>query len=119
MMESPLFTNVAFHPRPDTPGSSQLKGVIEVVDGTYAGCDAGVKIAYRFYPLEGRDEETPVLITFHGNAELCSDADYTVREWQSLRVSVLAVDFRGYAWSTGRPSLLKLTGKCAGSCGTP
>lgn len=105
-----MFTNVAFHPRPDTPGSSRLKDVLEVHDGTYAGCDAGVKVGYRLYPLAGRSRTTPLLITFHGNAELCSDADYTVQEWQKLGVSVLSVDFRGYGWGTGKASLLKLTG---------
>lgn len=55
----------------------------------------------------------PVIVHFHGNAETVADMDGLVALYRGAGCSVLAVDFRGYGWSTGTPSLVTLTSDAA------
>ena len=104
LLDSPMFSQIAFHPRPAQKGSSVHAGAI---DGEYAGA-GGVQIGYRLYPLAGCKT---LIVHFHGNAELAAEMDHGVglyRESESGGCAVLAVDFRGYGWSTGQPRLTTL-----------
>ena len=55
----------------------------------------------------------PVIVHFHGNAETAADMDGLVALYRGAGCSILAVDFRGYGWSTGTPSLVTLTSDAA------
>ena len=104
LLDSPMFSQIAFHPRPAQKGSSVHAGAI---DGEYAGA-GGVQIGYRLYPQAGCKT---LIVHFHGNAELAAEMDHGVglyRESESGGCAVLAVDFRGYGWSTGQPRLTTL-----------
>ena len=56
---------------------------------------------------EGASAENPapVVIYFHGNAELIDDQRQTVETWHQLGVSVLVCEHVGYGRSDGRPAL--------------
>merc|ERR1719428_1197232 len=78
-----------------------------VRDGTFTVGD-GQKVCYRFFlPPQGEPLHA-VIYHFHGNAELCTDVGYKAGFFQQHSAAVLSIDYRGYGWSTGTPSLTKL-----------
>ena len=68
-----------------------------------------VSIGYRFFPHPGSVASNPVVVMFHGNAEIAADYDHAYSQFHSIGASLLVFDFRGYGWGTGRPLLTKLT----------
>jgi len=104
--ENPMVTNIAFHPASAEPkymdaASGPIRdGVFDVADGQ--------KVAYRFYkPPAGADIKT-VVYFFHGNAEVCTAQDDFAEMFHCHGAALLSIDYRGYAWGTGQPSLTKL-----------
>jgi hypothetical protein len=93
-LDNPLFLSVAFHPRQADRGSSSVKGA---VDGTVRTAD-GVDIGYRFFPLAEPRSDAPLLLYFHGNAE------------------VWCVELCLYA---GKHTRAKYTASLSGSCHAP
>jgi uncharacterized protein len=77
------------------------------VDGVYATRD-GAAVAYRCYPHPEQAATAPVLLYWHGNAGTITDHDSDVELWRRLGVSLLALDFRGYAWGNGTTELSKV-----------
>jgi pimeloyl-ACP methyl ester carboxylesterase len=51
------------------------------------------------------EKPAPVVIYFHGNAELIDDQRQTVEMWRRLGASVLVCEHVGYGRSDGRPAL--------------
>ena len=87
---------------PDLPGR-ELTGTphdigMEYRDVTLHTSD-DVKIHGWFIPGAG----TKVLLFFHGNAGNISHRLYSIRQFHSLGLSVLIIDYRGYGQSGGRP----------------
>ncbi|CAJ1416837.1 unnamed protein product [Effrenium voratum] len=83
------------------PGIRQIDARIPVAD---------VELGVRLFLLEQNGEarsDRPLLIYFHGNAETVDTyKDQEIfRPLRAADVSVLVVDFRGYGYSTGSPSL--------------
>eukprot|EP00939_MAST-03C_sp_MAST-3C-sp1_P004467 g4467.t1 len=110
LLGSPLFTRVAFHPRRSKKGGSDFRGAI---DDTYVVRDAEkkIEIGYRLYPHpKNVGKSVPILVHFHGNAELVSESDHWAPHIVDIGFSVLSVDFRGYGWGSDRssPSLLTM-----------
>ena len=111
LFDSPMFTQLALHPRPATAGSSSVAGA---VDGTVAVGDGGVRLGYRLYvPPSPIAVDAIVILKFHGNAELAADYDHGMGAMRSalgddLCVALLVVDYRAFGWSTGALSLTKL-----------
>ena len=88
--DSPLVSSVAFHRR-----AAQLvhAGSGPVRDGVFAMSD-GAKVCYRLrLPTQGACEM--VVYHFHGNAELCTDADSVSPLFTSSKAALLSIDFRG------------------------
>ena len=109
---------VAFHPSLAEKGSSRFRRSMSVIDAEYPvpvedGSEELVHIGYRLYPFRRRGAPRPVVVHFHGNAETVADMDLLVALFRASGCSVLAVDFRGYGWSTGTPSLCTLTSDAA------
>lgn len=105
-LDNPLFLSVAFHPRSAVQGSS---AVSEAVDGVVPIKNTQLVMGYRFYRLCPPSANAPVFVYFHGNAEIAADSDYIAGSLKEINVNWLAVDFRGYGWSTGNPLLSTLT----------
>ena len=67
-----------------------------------------VVVGYRAYVAdEGSDK---CAVHFHGNAEVCGDADDAARVFHAAGFNLVSVDYRGYGWSTGSAGVTLLTG---------
>ena len=98
IVDNPLIAQFLFHPRPARPGSSRLPNAI---DGTIPVVDDAV-LGYRLY---AHKPASPVIVYFHGNGEVAADHDDIAPLYHGVGASLLIVDYRGYGWSTGTPSL--------------
>jgi pimeloyl-ACP methyl ester carboxylesterase len=67
----------------------------------------GGRVEAWWRPAEGASAEkpAPVVMYFHGNAELIDDQRQTVEMWRQLGVSVLVCEHVGYGRSDGTPAL--------------
>ncbi|RHZ20533.1 hypothetical protein DYB26_003293, partial [Aphanomyces astaci] len=103
LWDLPLVTSVAFHPRPHAKGAFLPSNA---TDGTFVS--PTVSLGYRFY----RPSPTykAVVLLFHGNAEIAPDYASASSALASLTIptALLVVDYRGYGWSSGEPSLSNL-----------
>jgi len=102
-LDHPLVLSTLFYPRPDRPGLSEVPGAR---DGAIPAGD-DVVLGYRFYP---HASDAPVILYFHGNGEIASGYDFVARLYHRIGVSLLVVDYRGYGWSTGQPTVTALLG---------
>lgn len=101
-----MVSGIAFHPREAIPTHLEAQNG-PIRDGTFevAGDDI---VSYRFYGPPQDVEVRAVLYYFHGNAEVCTVIDDVAEVFHRSGAAVLSIDYRGYAWGTGRPSLTKL-----------
>ncbi|CAJ1461126.1 unnamed protein product [Effrenium voratum] len=102
--ENPMVANIAFHPSKIEPSYLDSTGPIR--DGTFDTSD-GNKISYRFYVPSSMKPKI-VVYFFHGNAEVCTAMDDIAEMLHAHGAALLSIDYRGYAWGTGQPSLKKL-----------
>jgi alpha-beta hydrolase superfamily lysophospholipase len=66
----------------------------------------GVTVAARFHmPAE---KDGPNIIFFHGNGELVSDYDDVGPLYAEQGLGFIVVDYRGYGWSGGEPSVTSM-----------
>ncbi len=110
-IDNPLILSILFHPRPARPGGSPRAGII---DGTIPVARE-VELGYRLYV---HAPDAPLIVYFHGNAEVASDYDDLAPYYGRAGASLLVIDYRGYGWSTGRPlvsTLLPDAGAVAGA----
>lgn len=111
--DSPTVAQIAFHPR-SVPAEHLGATSGPIRDGSFDAPD-GTHIAYRLYVPPASVHVNAVVYYFHGNAEVCTDAAPSAPLFHRLGAALLSVDYRGYAWSTGTPSLTKLC-KDADAC---
>merc|ERR1711865_56356 len=102
LFDSPMVSQVAFHPTTFPEGTgigpNQTDGKIDIADG--------ISLAYRLY--HGAPETKYVVLYFHANAETCTDIGGRSSKFYDMGCAVMSCSFRGFAWSTGQPSLTKL-----------
>jgi len=98
LLDNPLINATLFYPRRAEPGSNQRPGVS---DGAISVSD-DVELGYRLFAAE---PALPVVLLFHGNGEIAPDYDDIAPLYHRAGASPLVVDFRGYGWSTGQPSV--------------
>jgi alpha-beta hydrolase superfamily lysophospholipase len=101
LSDNPLIDSALFYPREARPGSSRLTGV---TDGTIP-VGEGIVVGYRLY---AHRPGQPVIVYFHGNAEVAADYDDVASLYHVAGASLMVVDYRGYGWSTGRPAVASL-----------
>ncbi|WP_437955441.1 alpha/beta hydrolase [Sorangium sp. So ce119] len=65
----------------------------------------GVTLGARWHLADPR---SPTVLAFHGNGETVPDYDDIAGAWQQLGLNFFIVDYRGYGWSGGRPTLRSL-----------
>lgn len=96
-----------FHPRTEER-LSEPREVVEgmlATDGTYVAA-SGIRIGYVLLKNQ-KDENAPFIIHFHGTSETAADyrGEKLAQKYRGLNVNLLVVDYRGYGWSGGEPSL--------------
>mmetsp|Transcript_71153 Transcript_71153/g.201640 ORF Transcript_71153/g.201640 Transcript_71153/m.201640 type:complete len:330 (-) Transcript_71153:229-1218(-) len=110
LWDSDLIVGVAFKPRKCQPNSKKDSDGGGWHDGEFAAAD-GTKIAYRLYtaPNSQTAAKPVVLVYFHANAELCTDLEGEVGAFYRCGFqAVFCPEFRGFAWSGGKPRLSAL-----------
>lgn len=106
LWDMPMIASIAFHPRPEVATqmgatSGPLRqGVFDVAGGD--------KVSYSLYLPEKVEDVKVVVFNFHGNAEVCTDIGMEAGLFHRVGAALLSIDYRGYAWGTGQPSLTKL-----------
>ncbi len=68
-----------------------------------------VKIGARFHMVE---KSGPNILFFHGNGEIVADYDDLSIMYNKIGINFLAVDYRGYGRSTGRPTVFAMMQDC-------
>lgn len=96
IFNNPIINQMIFYPRQAPKGVGLLDGA---VDGVIAV--DGAELGYRFYP----SGQPAVLLYFHGNGEIVHDHDMSAHSYRQAGASLLVVDYRGYGWSTGKPTV--------------
>ncbi len=96
ILNQPEILQVLFYPRTTLPtplpaGARDMD--IEITPDVTIGCR-----------LFTADKSAPLILFFHGNGEIVSDYDAIGPEYQRLNLNFLVTDFRGYGWSTGKPT---------------
>lgn len=87
-----------FHPRHQEPMNNGIKRLfIEVCEG--------VKIGASFFEAE---KNAPFILYFHGNGEIVPDYDDLGIIFIENNINFMPVDYRGYGFSNGNPSLSNL-----------
>lgn len=83
-----------FHPRASArpPGPNDI--LIPVADDVTIGA---------CFHVAG--SEAPTILFFHGNGEIVSDYDDLGPLYTRLGINFFVVDYRGYGWSTGSPTV--------------
>jgi pimeloyl-ACP methyl ester carboxylesterase len=66
----------------------------------------GKKIETWYFKGAGRSAQSPgpLLVCFHGNADLIENESWSAEQWQARGFSVLLPEYRGYGRSEGDPS---------------
>lgn len=107
ILDQPLFVEAAFHPRKCEKGTSSFEGA---VDGSFA-LQNNHSVGFRLFPHPRcTQEKLPLFVLWHGNAELAAEYDSLAPFWCSVAsgASLMVLDFPGYGWATGSPSLSQL-----------
>jgi len=108
LLDNPLLLSVAFYPRPAEIGDGlepSLRQSGKIIDGVIP-VEGDIVLGYRLFVHE---PGAPVILFHHGNGEIAPDYTYFAPEYHDLvGASLLVVDFRGYGWSTGRPTFRAL-----------
>ena len=97
-IDDPAILSNMFFPRRAFQGRNLPPNAI---DGSIK-VDTDVSLGYRLYI---RRPDSPVVLFFHGNGEVVPDYDFGARLFGTVGLSLLVVDYRGYGWSTGTPSI--------------
>lgn len=99
ILNNPIINQTVFYPRQAPRGVGLIDGAL---DGTISV--AGAELGYRLHP----SDEAAVVLYFHGNGEIVHDYDMAAPSFQQAGASLFVVDYRGYGWSTGKPTVKTL-----------
>ncbi len=100
-LDHPEVLKVLYYPRQEPAGDTPPNCIDHNIP-----VEQGVTIGARFHLTEQKD--SPNILFFHGNGEVVSDYDDIGPSFVEQGMSFLAVDYRGYGWSTGEPSASKM-----------
>jgi pimeloyl-ACP methyl ester carboxylesterase len=100
-LDVPQVLSVLFHPRADYGAGPAPEGAVNIS----IPVGEQVKIGARFH-LAG--PEYPNILFFHGNGEIVSDYDDLGPLYRRMEINFLAVDYRGYGRSGGRPTITNM-----------
>jgi len=106
MLDNPMFVQTLYHPtKVPIKYTGDKAGEDGLHDGHLPTPDPAIQLGYR---LMVDKPGNPLLLHFHGNAEVASDVIHRKSLASACGVNILAVDYRGYGWSTGSPQISSL-----------
>ncbi len=102
-LDRPEILNLLFHPRADAfnGGSKGAGGPGSATDHLIPVAE-NVEIGARFHMTS---RTGPSILFFHGNGEIISDYDELGPFYNQMGINFLPVDYRGYGFSTGMPTV--------------
>lgn len=106
--DMPMVRQIIFHVQKSKPQYMDASSG-DTRDGTFT-VEGNSKVAYRLFLPSGKARA--VVFFFHGNAEVCTDIGSLKDTFTSNGTALLSIDYRGYAWGSGEPSISKI---CADS----
>ena len=95
-LDNPDITALLFHPQPDS-GQPCPESATDLLIDT----DDGACLHLRCHPV---DNAQKAILFFHGNGEVVSDYDEIAQSFNTLNVTFLVSEYRGYGLSTGEIS---------------
>jgi hypothetical protein len=104
-LDQPAISNVLFHPRPEFGQSESATDESHIM----IPVEADIHIGARFHRIERSGVN---VLFFHGNGEIVADYDDFGPIVNQLGLNFLAVDYRGYGRSTGRPTVTAMMRDC-------
>ena len=113
VLDRPEVLLFLFHPRTEPPGSAvQATGserLIAVEKDILIPVEEDVVIGARFHMAKRSGAN---ILFFHGNGEIVADYDELGPVYNQLGINLLAVDYRGYGRSTGKPTVTAMMRDC-------
>jgi len=113
VLDRPEVLHLLFHPRPEPPPSpfqaADSAGLIPREKDILIPVEEEVVIGARFHMAENSGAN---LLFFHGNGEIVADYDELGPVYNQMGVNFLAVDYRGYGRSTGKPTVSAMMRDC-------
>ena len=105
ILDRPEILMYLFHPRPEfgQPESAPAHQDIMIT------VDAEAAVGARFHMTA---KSACNILFFHGNGEIVADYDDFGRMMNQMGINFLAVDYRGYGRSTGRPTVTAMMRDC-------
>ena len=98
ILDRPEVAAAIFHPRPDLEPAPRDKHISDHL----IAVDTDIHVGGRFHT---HSQNGANLLYFHGNGEIASDYDQLGPLFGKLNINLMAVDYRGYGRSTGRPTV--------------
>jgi alpha-beta hydrolase superfamily lysophospholipase len=98
LLDHPDILMVLFHPRPEWQGSSTPTNARDLMIPVTGDASIGARFHFS-HP------SSPNLLFFHGNGEIVADYDDIAPLFNGIGLNFLAVDYRGYGRSTGKPTV--------------
>ena len=113
VLDRPEVLRFLFHPRPELSGppfqATDSAGLITVEKEILIPVEEGVVIGTRFHMAVNSGAN---ILFFHGNGEIVADYDELGPVYNQMGVNFLAVDYRGYGRSTGKPTVTAMMRDC-------
>jgi uncharacterized protein len=104
-LDRPEILRFLFHPRGEYGAGGKPPGAMDV----FVPVDADVMVGGRFHIAH---EAAPNILFFHGNGEIVADYDEMGPLYNRMWLNFLAVDYRGYGRSTGKPTITAMMRDC-------
>ena len=96
LLDIPEVLTRLFHPRSEYESTREADGAVDLL----IPVERDVALGGRFHLIE---KSAPNVLFFHGNGEIVADYDDLGPLYTRMGMNFLAVDYRGYGRSTGRP----------------
>ncbi len=113
VLDRPEVLHFLFHPRPDPyPSSFQAADSSDLIThekDILIPVEEDVVIGARFHMAEKSGAN---LLFFHGNGEIVADYDELGPIFNQMGINLLAVDYRGYGRSNGKPTVSAMMQDC-------
>ena len=104
-LDRPEILTFLFNPRPEWgEAGSDNRG-----EDLLIPVETDVAVGARFHMTE---KSAPNILFFHGNGEIVADYDDLGSSYNGIGINFLAVDYRGYGRSTGKPTITAMMRDC-------
>ena len=113
VLDRPEVLMFLFHPRAETSMSlfrdPDSKSLVAANNDILIPVEDDVDIGARFHMVK---KSVANILFFHGNGEIVADYDELGPVYNQLGINLLAVDYRGYGRSTGKPTVTAMMRDC-------